>query len=207
MHLNVPRKLIASLVLTAAALFGSAGSAEAANPAASPMGTGNFRRAEVLQAAGHVESSKAYVMGVATAAKYTNAGRLPANARIMAVSHEGRVQLVSAPLDKSQPVTRLTAAQANRMGLITQGQAKKLAERNGGVLGTEGKVRLTAAGLTPAGHSYQFKQTAPLDYTVKQWGEKYVVTGVRRSVTLSGSGESASGAMKYIPAPAKPASP
>src|SRR4051812_44625468 len=100
------RSVMVSCVAAAAAMMTWAGAASAEPTAAgaaaarAPTGTGNFRRAEVLQAAGNLKSSQTTVMGFATAnrASYSPIAT-PANARVMAVVSGTKVELVKAPLD------------------------------------------------------------------------------------------------------------
>jgi hypothetical protein len=187
-------KLTLSLLAAVATTF-LAGSAFA-DPPKGPVGTGNFRRDEVVKAAG-AKPSQAYVMGVAIADRHTSGqSNVPSNMRVMAVADKGKVTLVRAPTDKDKPVTKLTDREASRMNLITQKQAEKAAERNGGVVGSPGKVDVKRDGL--AGNSYQFKQTSPSTLTIKRDGEKQQASNITRTVTLTGSGESANFGTKSL---------
>jgi len=164
--------------------------------AADPVGTGNFRRAEAIQAA-KVSPSKALVMGIAIANEHTSTTiKQPRDARVLAVSDQksGKVVLVKAPIDKSEPVTVLTTKQANAMGLVTQRQAEKQARTNGGLYGT-GTVKVKPTGLAWDGYGYAFEQKTGLGFHPKNADEmdhpKEVVTAISRTITFSGKGESA----------------
>ena len=121
-HSWIRRALVASVVALAAAFAGSS-DAHAAN---TPFGTGNFRRSEVIKAT-NANPGYAKVMGVATANRNSAPARTPANARIMAVQHGGKVDLVKAPIDKSRSVSRLSAGEARSYGLVTQAAAQRQA--------------------------------------------------------------------------------
>jgi hypothetical protein len=58
-------------------------------------------------------------------------------------------------------------------------------------MGQKGKVHLVPAGLSERG-SYEFRQDKNVTY--KEYGTKYKATTVFRDVTITGSGESATGA-------------
>lgn len=176
--------LSAALVLVASTAF------------AKPFGTGNFRRTEALQAAG-AKGEYSHVRGLATIDPKLN----PKSSRILVVrdSDTQKVKLVKAPVYKGAPVTVLTTKQANKMGLITQNQARELATRNGGVYGTRKNASLKASGFTSDGRSYRFEQKAPLEYKIKLYksqGKQVYgrVKSVTRTVPVTGqAGESASG--------------
>ncbi len=122
-----------------------------------PKGNGNFRRAEAITAAG-ANAKTARVVGLSTAANHVEAGKNYKNARTLLVADQGKVSLLKAPLDKSEPVTKLSTLQANRMGLKTQTQARKIAAASpGGELRGKGALKLTNAGLDETGGSYTFK--------------------------------------------------
>jgi hypothetical protein len=162
---------------------------------------GNYRRAEALKAVG-AKAQRANVRAANNAVGFIKGATLPKNARILMVQHPVKgygmkVDLVKAPNDRSQKVEKLSAAQMKRMGLITQAEAQKRAERNGGVLGTKGAVKLTPTGYSERG-SYEFAQARPASVTVKQWNNTYAVSSIRRTVTLTGTAESASGQYKLI---------
>jgi hypothetical protein len=182
------KKIILSSIVAASSLLSSFAFAQGHGGA--PVGNGNFRRAEVLQKL-NANPKTTYVMGIATANSRVAPANLPRDARILAVAMlSGKVHLMKAPLDKSKPVTRLSTREANEMGLVTQAQARKQAEHNGGKLGNEHHgVRVTALGLTPNGASYQFRQTSHVALPGPAMNE--VTTDIRRSVTLTGAGESA----------------
>ena len=177
-----------------AALLLASSSALADPPAA--VGMGNFRRAEVVQAA-RVSPATATVTGLTTAnAHYAAAASLPSSARVLAVSGPtGKVTLVQAPLDKSQPVRVLKTAEANKLGLVTQNQARRLAEQNGGVLGASTKVKVAANGLAPGGYGYSFKQVSGVPFHPASYDQmdepQETVTSLTRAVTFTGKGESA----------------
>jgi hypothetical protein len=161
----------------------------------------------VLKAAG-VKS--AYVHGAAYAG--ADGKKIPANTRVMMVEHDKNVQLVNAPVDRTKPVTRMTTGQANKMGLYTQSQAKALATKNGGKLGSARTVQVANAGIGARGNSYRFDQTKPDTKVVKEWGGVYREGKISRTVTVTGSGESAtSGSSKLLrkidPTPAPAATP
>jgi hypothetical protein len=157
--------------------------------------TGNFRRAEVGKAAG--------------ATTFTSTSLHDANgrsdARVMAVeSQHGKVALVKAPLDKGQPVTKLTTKQANKMGFTTQAQAHEMASKNGGYLGSAGKVRVKNAGMSMSGDSYTFKQTNPSTLNVKMGTDTYRASNIVRTVRVQGGTESARATYSFVkkgPAP------
>jgi hypothetical protein len=157
---------------------------------------GNYRRAEALKAVG-ANAKRANVRAAQNAVGFIKGASLPKNARILMVQHPvngygWKVDLVKAPNDRSQKVTKLTATQIRRMGLITQAEAQKRAELNDGVLGTRGKVKLSPNGYSERG-SYEFTQVSPQTVTVKEGNDTYKVGSIRRTVTLTGTAESASG--------------
>lgn len=182
-----------------ALLFGllASTSAFAAAKSDGPQGHGNFRRAEVIRAAG-ADSKKAYVMGMATAAGHISGTKAHQQSRVQVVAAGGKVTLVKAPIDKSKPVRKLTAGEAKSYGLITQARARQLASHNGGVYASK-KIVLADAGL--AGSSYRFRQVSPDGFTVTAWGNKYKATKIDRTVTITGTGESASGSLERITPP------
>jgi len=175
---------VASLMLLASTAF------------AAPVGTGNFRRADAVKAA-RAQSQFTYVRGLAKMEPKLN----PKSSRILFVRNGDtkKVSIVKAPVDKSQPVRVLTARQANKLGLLTQSQARQLASSNGGVYGSRSKVKLQDRGVTYNGKSYTFKQTSPMGWTIPlyKYDGKQVygrVKSVDRSVPVTGqAGESASG--------------
>jgi hypothetical protein len=159
-----------------------------------PFGMGNFRREEVARAAG-VDPAHAKVTGLATAGKHIAGVVIPANIRVQAVAvtsgpDKGKVTLVKAPVAKDEPVAKLTDGEAKSMVILTQPQAQAAAEKNRGVAGSKDKVTLQADGF--AGYGYGFKQVAPRAQTVKEYGRLYEASDIRRSVTFTQSGESAS---------------
>ena len=115
-----------------------------------------------------------------------------------------KVTIVKAPVDKAQPVKVLTRAQANRLGLITQSQARQQASVNGGVYGGKGKVQVKDLGVTWRRQSYSFQQTSPLGFQIplyKDSNGKQVmgkVKSIYRTVPITGVGESASGVTQTI---------
>ena len=188
---------LATATALALSLF-AAGSAFADPPrAGAPVGTGNFRRAEVISASGAAATAAHQTWGFPQVRGISHAGQVPANVRVMAVTVIGdphaKVTLVRVPTDPSKPVTRLTAAQANKMGFVTQGQAKKIAEHaaSDGAFAAPSKIRVRADGVSDRGNSYSFSQTAPLNYPTKS-GDA-TVRSVWRTVTFDGKSESASG--------------
>jgi len=104
-----------------------------------------------------------------------------------------------AALRRSPERTTLITAQANKLGLITQSQARELASKNGGVYGTYKRPTLKQSGFTYDGKSYRFEQKAPLEYKIKLYksqGKQVYgrVKSVTRTVPVTGqAGESASG--------------
>jgi hypothetical protein len=179
-----------TILLSAALVF------VASTAVAKPVGMGNFRRAEALKAAG-ATGEYSHVRGLATIDHRMN----PKSSRILIVrdSDSQKVKLVKAPVYKGAPVTVLTTKQANKLGLITQAQARQLAKVNGGVYGTFKRAELKDQGFTYDGKSYRFKQTAPLEYKIplytSQGKQVYGrVKSVTRTVPVTGqAGESASG--------------
>jgi len=151
--------------------------------------SGNFRRAEVLKAAG-------VKTGFVTAFKSNKTNR------ISAVQNGTKVTLVQAPLRRSAAVTKLTTAQVNRRDMLTQAQAKKLAETNGGLYGSKGRVTVKNAGLSASNYSYTFTQTSPKSVVIPAWNnQKARITNITRTVTIGnkgGAAESASGAYHLI---------
>lgn len=216
--------LLAAVVSTfvAATAFAEPPAKPAAPVAAAPkapVGTGNFRRDEVVHAAG-AKPQNVTVMGIATAGEHAAKANVPASIRISAVSvnsgpDKGKVTLVKAPVDKSERVEKLTAAEAHSYGLVTQADARKAASQNGGIAGSDKKVVVKNDGL--AGNGYGFKQVAPGTLVVKEYGDQYKASNITRSVSFTGKGESASFGTEQIkaptpapapaPAPAAPAAP
>jgi hypothetical protein len=178
------RKLIvASLMLASSVAF--------ADP---PKGTGNFRRTEVLKAAGAKHWTTARVEGATAADKHAKGIRLPQNSRVMIVSHdEGKVDFVRAPNDKSVAVHKMGTAEVNRMGLITQKQAGALASKNGGEFGQKGTVKVQNNGLATRNGSFSFTQTAKVSDLKKLNNPGSGTVTVQRSVPYTGNpGETAS---------------
>ncbi len=167
----------------------SSSAAFASKPVA-PQGTGNFRRAEVLRAAG-AKSDRTYVKGVAIAAQHIQGTKPHVLSRVSAVSTGGKVTLVKAPIDKRQPVTKLTPTQARRYGLVTQAKARQMARFNGGDLASK---HIVLADMGLSANSYKFRQVSPDKIKVKLsgFGTEYLASGVTRTVTLTGTSESAS---------------
>lgn len=207
--------VVASAFVSATAFAEPPAPAKAPTPAPAaapkaPAGQGDFRRAEVVKAAG-VKPENATVMGLSTASQNANQGaKIPKDIRIEAVEaykgpNAGKVTLVKAPVDKSEPVSKVTTREAHEMGLVTQKDAQAAASKNGGVVGSDKKVEVKADGL--GGNGYGFKQTAPSSIRIKEYGEKYDASNIRRTVTFTGSGESASFASKEVPAPKAPEAP
>jgi hypothetical protein len=169
--------------------------------AATPKGNGNFRRADAIRAA-KANPKSAFVRGLAYMAPKLN----KKTSRVLFVENGStkQVSIVKAPVNKDKPVKVLSTKQANRMGLITQSQAKKLATKNGGVYGTKGSVELKKVGITSGGISYQFNQTAPLGWNIKLYqsqGKQVYgkVKSVYRTVPVTGQqGESAQGYAETI---------
>jgi hypothetical protein len=119
------------------------------------------------------------------------------------VSHDGgKVDLVKAPLDRAKPVTKMTTREANHMGLQTQDQAREMASHNRGFMGSKKAVTVENNGIGSRRNSYSFKQTAPAAVIEKQYGATYKTTGITRTVTVTGSGETAiPGNMKRLDTP------
>jgi hypothetical protein len=166
------------------------------------VGRGNFRRAEAIQAAG-AKGQATHVRGIATMNPRLNLK----SARILFVESGDtkKVSIVKAPLDRSAPVKVLTIAQANKLGLVTQAQAREQASFNKGVFGTRGRVQVKDLGITWENQSYSFKQTAPLGFKIPLWKESNgnqvmgEVKSIYRTVPITGGrGESASGVTKTI---------
>jgi hypothetical protein len=164
---------------------------------AAPRGTGNFRRAAAIKAA-DAQHKYTTVRGLASMAPRKN----PTNARLLFVENGAtkKVTIVKAPINKSQKVKVLTTKEVNKLGLITQSQARALASKNDGTYGTRGRVNLKQRGITYDGVSYQFKQTSPLGWTIPLYKMsdgtqvKGRVKFVSRTVPVTGQqGESASG--------------
>lgn len=177
--------------------------------AGAPVGTGNFRRAEVLSASGAAGLAGPGTWAFPQVRGISRVGQVPAGVRVMAVTVIGdpraKVTLVRVPTDPSQPVARLTTAQANKMGFVTQAQAKKIAEHaaSDGAFAAPGKIRVEANGVSNRGNSYSFTQTTPLGYATKS-GDA-TVKSVWRTVTFDGKGESATG--DWGPPKTRPANP
>jgi hypothetical protein len=166
--------------------------------AAAPKGTGNFRRSEAVKAAG-ANSKSARVIGLTTADNRVAGPNNYKSSRILFVQDGSKVTLIKAPVDGNKAVSKLTKAQANRLGLVTQTQAKQIASMTtGGVFGTNGKVKVVAAGMGAKRGSYLFKQVAPSSEIVKQYGSTYKASNIVRSVSVTGKGESTSASMKKI---------
>ena len=143
--------------------------------------SGNFRRTDVLNAAG---------ARAGTVSAYHQ--KTTKDARISLVESGNKAILVKAPLDRSQPAKRLTTKQANRINLLTQAQARKLASNNGGILGSKKKVTVQATGVSASRFSYSFKQTSPSSILIRAFGRnKYRVSNINRSVTVGAWGGSA----------------
>jgi hypothetical protein len=168
--------------------------------AATAKGTnGNYRRAEALDAVG-AKSGRVVSVDGTSLNKVHGAKALPKDSHVLMVDHGGKVDLVVAPLDKSKAVTPMTKRQIEKAGFITQSQAKELAERNGGALGSKGKVTVVNDGVASSGGSYNFKQTAPKSLILKGAdGSKQRVSSINRTVPLTGEGgESATGAYSIV---------
>jgi len=164
------------------------------------LGNGNFRRAEALRVAGAKNTSTTRVVGLTTSNhRIETSGKNYKQSRILFVEHATpsnglKVDVVRAPLNKSQPVTKMTKSQVHEHGLITQGEAKQQAKMNGGELAGHKTPALANAGIGAKEGSYKFTQTSPKSVTAKQYGEKYRVSGITRTVSVTGKGESAQGA-------------
>jgi hypothetical protein len=171
-----------------------------AKTATSPVGTGNFRRAEVKAAAGVKAGEKVRVLSLSSASKRIGGAVNPRGTKIMFVEHGTQVDIVAAPVNKGQAVTKLTTAQANELGLITQKQGKQAAQRDRtGVTGQKAKVRVVNNGLTDHGASYAYKQVEPTSKIGREYGELVRVEDIQRSVTVTGSGESATFNAESLP--------
>ncbi len=119
----------------------------------------------------------------------------PPQERISIVEHGAKVDLVRVPLDAKEPVEKLNTQEANARGLITQTQAKKLAETNGGLLGTKGKVSVKESGLATHRTSYSFDQTSPKTETIKYYADNrpYEFSAIKRAVTIQGQPDKSKG--------------
>ena len=166
--------------------------------AAGPKGNGNFRRAEAIKAAG-ANAKTARVIGLSTADRRVSAPSNYKSSRILFVQNGNKVTMVKAPTDTKLAVTKLSASQAKRLGLVTQSEAARMASNTtGGVYGTNGRVKVVAAGMGAKRGSYLFHQVSPKTETVKQYGSTYTASNIVRSVSVSGKGESTTGALKKI---------
>jgi hypothetical protein len=166
------------------------------------VGRGNFRRAEAIQAAG-AKGQATHVRGLATMNPRLNLK----SSRILFVESgdSKKVSIVKAPLDRSEKVKVLTTAQANKLGFVTQAQAREQASYNKGVYGTRGRVLVKDLGITWENQSYAFKQTAPMGFNIPLWkdsnGKQVLgkVKSIYRTVPITGGvGESASGVTQTI---------
>jgi hypothetical protein len=175
-------------------------SAALAAPPSPPKGTGNFRRADGLDGVGAKNATTARVVGATSADRKATGLKMPKESRVLMVEHDGgKVDLVRAPLDKSAHVHQMGKAEANRMGLVTQAQAKEQATHNGGLLGQRGAVGLKNEGISSGRGSYEFRQTNPSTKTVKWYGMgPYKASNIYRDVSVNGKGETASAAMNPI---------
>jgi hypothetical protein len=183
------------------AIVGSLFLASAAFADAPKASNGNFRRAEVGKAVGKPVFTANRLHG--------ETQKMPKDARVMMVTHSGeKVSLVKVPLDRSQPVTKLSTKQANAMGLTTQDQARQLASKNGGLMGSKGTVMVKNDGLSMSRGSYTFKQEYPSKVTYTQYKHQYEASGITRTVSIMGNAESARAAHTHDvtpPAAPKPA--
>jgi hypothetical protein len=174
-----------------ALLLGLALSSTAFAAAKVPAGNGNFRRAEVLEAAG-ADAKTAKVIGLATSNhRLVAEAKGPTDARVLFVQNGTRVTMVKAPTDPSQRVTKLGAKEAGTYGLVTQAAARRLAEKTtGGVFGEHGRVTVVPAGMGAKRASYLFTQTSPATKELKySWGT-YTASDITRAVSVTGKGES-----------------
>jgi len=164
------------------------------------VGNGNFRRSEALRVTGAKNSSTTRVVGLTTSNnRLSEGGKNYKQSRILFVEHavpgQGqKVDVVRAPLDKNAPVTKMTKAQMHDHGIISQGEAKQMAKVNGGELAGHKTPALANAGIGAKEGSYKFTQTSPKSVTAKQYGTTYRVSGITRTVSVTGKGESAQGA-------------
>jgi hypothetical protein len=153
--------------------------------------SGNFRRAEVIKAAG-VDN------GYVSAVKSTKTDR------VSVVETRHKAILVKAPLDRSKAAKKMTAKEANAMGLQTQAQARELARKNGGILGSKSKIKVEDNGVSASRWSYKFRQVSPASVIIPAYNNgKYRAHDIDRTVTIGNKGgavESASSAYDYIPA-------
>jgi hypothetical protein len=152
--------------------------------AKAPAGIGNFRRAEALKAVGAKNDGSSRVRGLSSAAHFASGTRLPTGSRILLVEHvqggDKIVDIVNAPLNRAESVTKMSARKIRQAGLITQDAALKIADNNRtkGILGARGAITVRKAGLSKRG-SYLFIEP----------GSDGQFT--RRTVTVTGSGETA----------------
>jgi hypothetical protein len=174
-------------IAVALALLSSTAFAAAKNPAS----TGQFRRAEAIEAAGaNPKTARVHSLTTANHRTYVQTQER-ATARHAFVVDGNKVTLVTQPLDRAKPVVRTSAREANAMGLKTQGQARVLARHNAGEYGTKGRVEVADAGFGAKEGSYLFKQVSPATITIKNWEGKPVnVSNIVRSVSVTGKGQS-----------------
>ena len=153
--------------------------------------SGNFRREEVLKAAGVKD-------GRVTALKSNRLNR------ISVVESGNKVILVQAPRRRSAPATKLTATQIKRRDMVTPAQALALASHNGGMLGSKGQVKVVPAGLSTSRTSYVFAQVSPATIPTVGWkGQPAQYSNINRMVQVYRNkdgrvGESASAYFDYI---------
>jgi hypothetical protein len=184
--------MMKKLVVGIGALFVSTSLAFAEAPKPPEHVTGNFRRTEAINAAGAKHWTTATVHNVASSEKKIAGVVTPKDSRVMMVAHDGgKVDLVKVPLDDTKPVTKMTTRAANHLGLQTQSQARDAASMNGGKFGSKRPVTMQNDGIGARRNSYSFKQTDPSSKVVKEWGHVYRESGIQRTVTVTGSGESA----------------
>ena len=169
-----------------------AGTATAAGPA---IGTGNFRRAEVLKAAG-ANKQTTRVAGLAVVLRHRSPrlSNPAATTRMMLVEDWSakKVRVVRAPLDKTKKVEQIGAAELRKFGLISQWQGGKLVEKQGGRYQKLGGTAENV-GLSNKGMSYRFRQKVEPPATIKQGTSQGTMRRIYRSVPVDGllSGSSA----------------
>ena len=188
-----------------ALVLGLALSSTALAAAKAPVGNGNFRRAEVVKAAG-ADARTAKVIGLSTSNHRLVAPAAgPADARVLFVQNGTKVTMVKAPTDLGQRVTKLSAKEAKTYGLVTQAAAARLAAKTtGGLFGEHGRVTVVPAGMGAKRASYLFTQTSPATKELKYTWGTYTASNITRAVSVTGKGESvtATETAQVVPAPA-----
>jgi hypothetical protein len=194
-------------MICAFALTGLVGGVASADPAEH---NGNFRRAEALRVVG-AQKGRSVGLENSGAGDVVKIAASQGN-RILLVEHGKKVDYVKAPLDKSKGVSKMSNKDVHDLGLLTQADAKKGAEYNGGKWSKSKPEKVRNVGLARSGDSFLFEQTKPLPVTHKNrgydfekqkysgWSSTETAQGIERSVRIDGSGESARAKnVKYEP--------